>query len=286
MMRKKIAENKIFCVALSCVVSVMSLSVSTHASDGKNIEYLEIEKIINEIRPMYSSDPMFIFEASEKGYTIEEFLELKAVEKYNRRIEIANDMKKITNGEGKGLGNNGNNLYTYIPLIQQTQTYNCGPTSALQVIYGMGAANNVSGTTDGDKINTLALQADASSSGAIVYKLVNAINLYATANRHYEYIQGNSLTQAQFQSKVETSLFYDLAPILHAKTEWLDYYEGHSSGHYIAVSELDKINGRITVKDCNYNNSYYGTHTEPISNFYDCIQNDLNGARYLICYDY
>ena len=276
---------KLFCIIMSFLTFVMLLSSNVNAANEKNIESQEIKKIIDEIRPMYLNDPMFLLEASDSGCTVEEFLELKAVKKYYSRIHIA-EGKETTGGGVMGVGNYGNNLFANVPLIQQTTSSNCGPTAALQVIYGFAAANSVSGTTNAEKITTLTNEADAQG-GTVLYKLVNAINLHAPSYGHYEYIMGSSLTQAQFQSKVETSLCYDLAPIFLARTEVLGYYNQHASGHYIAVSELDKINATITVKDCNYTNTYYGTHTEAISNFYNCIQDYSDGTpRYLICYDY
>lgn len=269
---KKKAKMMSFCIA-AMMVSCM-LCNNVNAETGYALREREIQSIMEERRPLYNNDPLFNLTATERGLSFDELLREKA-----ERILVNREAAKKIEGT-RGIGNYGNNLFANIPLIQQPTTYTCGPTSALQVIYGFGKQNSVTGSTDLEKINTLATEA-CTTNQTYVGNLVTALNLHTPTYGSYEYIYVNNLTQAQFQSKVETSLAYDLAPILHAQTSVLPYYGGHSSGHYIAVSELDKINGTMTVKDCNYTNAYYGVHTESISAFYACLS-----GRYLICYEY
>lgn len=183
-----------------------------------------------------------------------------------------------------GIGNNGLCLYTNVPLIQQTNRYNCGPTTALQVLYSMGCQNQVAGQTDSDKINQLGQESGTNSQdGTIVYKLTNTLNKYTT-RADYRYILGSGMTMEDFQKKVETSLFYDVAPILHARTQHLEYYKGHKSGHYIAVCEVDNSTGKIRVQDCNISNEFFGQHTVSIEEAFNSI--NAEDLRYLICMNY
>lgn len=238
----------------------------------------EIRTIMDEKRHFYLDDPEFYREASDKGLAFEELLREKAISTYENRIRVG-----IRSGMStRDVGNNGNNLSTNIPLIQQTTSKNCGPTSALQVLYGMNCQNLVSGTTDAEKIEQLMDDCDTDSTGTMVYKLTAGLNMYAA--RDYEYILGTNMTEAEFQGKVETSLYYNTAPIIHARTEYLPYYNGHASGHYIAICEVDKANKKIRVKDCNKNNAYYGVHQESISDVYKTIS--VVSSRYLICMEY
>ena len=238
----------------------------------------EIRTIMEEKRHFYLEDPEVYREASDKGLAFEELLREKAISTYENRISAG-----IGGGiSTRDLGNNGNNLSTNIPLIQQTTSKNCGPTSAFQVLYGMNCQNLVSGTTDAEKIEQLMDDCDTDSTGTMVYKLTAGLNMYAA--RDYEYILGTNMTEAEFQGKVETSLYYNTAPIIHARTEYLPYYNGHASGHYIAICEVDKANKKIRVKDCNNNNAYYGVHQESISDVYKTISEV--SSRYLICMEY
>lgn len=277
---KRLNLIRITTLALVSAMLVNGTYMMVRAADlDESLQYEnEIRAIMEEKRHFYLEDPEFYREASEKGLSFEELLRANAISTYKNRISVG-----LQSGISMcDVGNNGNNLSTNIPLIQQTTGYNCGPTSALQVLYGMNCQNLVSGGTDAEKIEQLMDDCDTDSSGTYVYKLTNGLNLYAV--RTYEYIQGTSMTETEFQGKVETSLYYNTAPIIHARTEYLPYYNGHSSGHYIAICEVDKANQKIRLKDCNKNNAYYGVHQESISDVYKTISEV--SSRYLICMQY
>ena len=92
------------------------------------------------------------------------------------------------------------------------------------------------------------------------------------------------MTQAEFKAKVETSLYYNIAPILHAHTDHLLYYQGQRFNHYIAVSEVDNTTGNVRLSDCNWRNEYFGVHVESIGNAYQSIAAESD--RYLIYMSY
>ncbi|MCI8432076.1 MAG: hypothetical protein HFH83_02620 [Lachnospiraceae bacterium] len=234
--------------------------------------------IMNEKRTIFVMDPEFYREAEDKGLSFDELLREKAISTYLTRKRLG-----IPAIVPFGVGNNGQCLYTNVPLIQQTESYNCGPTAALQVLYGMGCQNQVYGQTDADKISSLEEDSGTDSSGTMVYRLTNTLNKYTT-RVNYEYVLGSGMTMDEFQKKVETSLFYDTAPILHARTEYLEYYSGHRSGHYIAVREIDKTTGKIRLQDCNKNNKFFGQHVVSIEEAFKTINEE--NSRYLICLEY
>lgn len=275
-------KNKIYHIlavlVLTVIVSGNNMIVRAAQPSEFSLYEDEISTIMEEKRNFYLNDQEFYLEANERGVSFEELLRLNAISTYQNRIDMMNhDETSVCD-----LGNNGNNVYTNIPLIMQTTTYNCGPTSGLQVLYGMGCQSLISGQTDADKIQQLMLDCDTDSSGTYVYKLKNGLNKYAS--RAYEYILGTSMTESQFQGKVETSLLYNTAPIIHARTAYLPYYNGHASGHYIAISEVDKANATIILKDCNNNSAYYGQHVVSVNDAYKAINEE--SSRYLICMQY
>lgn len=255
------------------------VSANVNQADSYNPEK-EILEIMDEERSLYLTDLEFYREAASKGLSFEELLHQKATTTYQNRVKMR------TIASVYDLGNNGNNLYTTIPLIKQTSNYNCGPTSALQALYGMKRQSSVQGNTDAEKIATLMNECGTDKTGTMVYKMVEVLNNHSDLF-DYKYTKGTSMTETEFQGKVETSLFYNMAPILHARTEYLtSYYKGHRSGHYIAICEVDKVNKTIRVKDCNNNEEYYGEHVVSVTEAYQSITGSKEYERYLIHMSY
>jgi hypothetical protein len=242
-------------------------------------------EIIQEKSSQYVNDPEFYREMESLGVSFDQLIYQKALTTYQSRMKMIDYQKLSNEFSTQSVGNNGQYLYANVKLIQQTNSDNCGPTSALQVLYGMGCQNLVSGTTDAEKISQLESESGTDGSGTMVYRLTNCLNRYTT-NFDYQYQIGKTMTIAQFQSKVETSLYYDTAPILHARTEYLWYYGGHPSGHYIAVSALDRTDNTIQLQDCNYHDEYFGTYEVEISEAYDSISKYTENDRYLIYMSY
>jgi len=245
-------------------------------------EKLNIIAIKNEMNELYKEDSEFYREAKSKGMTYEELLHQKSMQVYNSRRK---DLKNNTNISTFSIGNNGRYVYADVPLIQQTKTYNCGPTSVLQAIYGTGDQNSVKGSSDARKIETLSAQCSTNSTdGTYVYKLKNCLNKYNFYST-YGYFKGDTIGGVdKLQTKIENSLFYNMAPILHAQTRELEYYDKHESGHYIVIKSVNKNNNKLTVQDCNISDKYFGTHEISMEEAYRCI-NPPEGSRYLICKD-
>lgn len=64
------------------------------------------------------------------------------------------------------------------------------------------------------------------------------------------------------------------------QTQYLSYYGGHASGHYIAIREVDKMKKTIRLMDCNWNNDYFGEHVVSVTEVYESISKEA--SRYLI----
>ncbi len=263
------------------VVALGLNSISIQAEDITQTD--EFLAIIEERTDEYLNDTEHMREAKRKGISVDELLYQDALEAYPMRVRINQDAGQNPGISLLDVGNNGQCLFANVKLIQQTTSKNCGPTAALQVLYGMGRQGDVSGSTDAEKINTLMKDCNTDDSGTYVGNLVNCLNKYSTLAK-YRYTEGKTMTSSTFQAKLETSLFYNIAPILHAKTQYLPYYGGHSSGHYIAVSEVDRTTGNIRLSDCNWNNKYFGIHVENVEKVYQSIA--AESGRYLIYMSY
>ena len=141
---------------------------------------------------------------------------------------------------------------------------------------------NVVANTDSAKIATLDAEYNVDSQGSMyVYQVRDALNKYNTGNQTYIYKQGSSMTLTGFEEAIANSLTYCKPVVLHARTEYLSYYGGKKSGHYISVDYINRTTDKVRLVDCNYNASYYGVHSNvSLSEAYNCIS--AVSGRYLI----
>lgn len=167
-------------------------------------------------------------------------------------------------------------------LVQQLNGYTCGPASSYMAIDGWSGTGSITGSTTTEKLKRLATQMESSSDvGTYVYKLKNILNTY-TNKYNYAYYEGSTLDEFLFRIYTFNSLSYNRAPILHAKTAALSYYNNHNTGHYIAVTEFDYNTMEVRLHDPNNNNAYYGIYRVPYEEAHSSIA-DYSG-RYYICY--
>lgn len=167
-------------------------------------------------------------------------------------------------------------------LVKQLNSYTCGPASSYMAIGGWNGTGSITGSTTTAKLERLATQmGSASGVGTYVYKVRDVLNTY-TNNYDYAYYEGSTLDQFLFRVYTFNSLSYDRAPILHAKTAALSYYNGHNTGHYIAVTEFDYNTMEVRLHDPHNSNTYYGIHQVPYEEAHSSVS-DYSG-RYYICY--
>lgn len=284
----------IFTAAIVLLSDFSWTKVSAMMISGNNLS-LDERTIIEEERIRYQNDEEFLREAKARNITIEQLLKENAsITKQVRQI-----MKKNSFNYGgvgaRSVGNHENNFYVNIPLIQQTEKFYCGQTSALQALYGLGCAANVAGSSYKDKIDNIVKDFKALNNtfedlvnrqeGIMVYMVRDIMNYYSPIMK-YRYLTNKNMTENDFRGRIETSLVYNAAPILHAQTKYLSYYGGKESGHYIVVSAYDRTTNKVTLKDCNYTNKYYGEHSVPLTEALDTITKDNKQSRYLIYLSY
>lgn len=271
----------ILIVTLIVISSFHSYADYHEHTNGKqinsNIENPEIEEIRLELISIYKDSKEFLLEAKNKNISFDELINEKAYETYRMRKIISKLYNRIIPNIVIG-----DVYYANVPVIKQSTSNNCGAASALQALYGLGCQSNVPGSTDNSKMATLTKDMKIEENGsAYVYLVTNTLNKYSP-NYTYSYYGISSMNMNQLKNRIATSLQFDAAPILHARTEYLSYYNGHASGHYIAVGSINVSTNDITVKDCNYNDKYRGTFTITLQEAYDALDR-YKDERYLIC---
>lgn len=167
-------------------------------------------------------------------------------------------------------------------LVQQPDVITGGPASGLMALIGAGVSGNVSGSTNSDKVYTLAGDMQTYTNGDTwVWWLMTGLNYYI-GSYQYTYVNMTYESLSDFQSYVQDSLIYGRIPILHAVTSYLGYYGGNTDYHYIAIQRFNGPNSTMTLYDPHYSSSYYGSHVVPVSQAYNSIH--AVSGRYLICY--
>lgn len=166
-------------------------------------------------------------------------------------------------------------------LVQQLNSYSCGPASGYIAISGWNGTGSISGTTTTGKLQTLANSMGTTTDGTFVYRVRNTLNSYVSTYP-YSYYLGSSMTQTDFCNYLVRSLGCSRAPILHARTQGLSYYNGHSLGHYITITQFNGTTMNVRLNDPNSSNTYYGTHTVSVAEAFAAIHNYSD--RYLIAY--
>lgn len=227
------------------------------------------------------TDEMVAARVTQEFTSTEEYQRHVAANPEGAQIALQNAIDHELAMQAQSLlrGGDASNAYVTIPLIRQPTYYTCGPTSVLQALYGAGYADAVPGKTDKEKIEDTLWPECSVSGTAYVYRVVDTLNNYNTS-AGYTYVEGNKHSASWFELSVMSGLVNDNAPILHAKTQYIGYYNGHESGHFICVSGVNRNTGKVTVEDCNYNDPYYGSHTITSQEAVDCI-GKVSG-RYLI----
>lgn len=233
--------------------------------DGIADESVMEEAIYEREIEAYRTDPEF-----QKHYAEDPDDALKMIES-----NTENQMDFIKNYE-QYMMDAGNEDGAWVDpiLIMQKNSYYCGPCSALQAIAISGGY--VAGSTNNAKQDTLASAMGTNSDGTLVYNVTSVLNSYVSG---YSYKRGSQLGDFNFKYTVLNSLINGKAPILHARTGSLDYYNGHDTGHYICVTAINNIDNLIRLSDCNNNPDYYGTRSVPRSQAYEAIS---QADRYLI----
>lgn len=260
--------------------SNMVFAVDTNCINEVDLSLLK-ENIEQKVRNQYMNDPQYIMDIQENG-------QIHGEEMLNRIID--SKLKRILNNSSDIGIQAGNGRLFYVPNlknIQQSETWSCGAACILQALYGYGVAGKVSGTTDKEKEYTIIDDAEANGKGLIVYRVRNVLNKYTDAGYIYE--RGEDMTLSEFGYNLVFSIMWDLAPLLHAKTGSLEYYDGKDLGHYLTVSFISWGSNQtiedaiVTVNDPNWDDKYFGNFDVTLEEAYGTVNRT---GRYVIYVPY
>lgn len=249
-----------------------------------------IEEIEREVRESFKGSKEFRMMVKEYGQQAGEELIDEIV---SGRVEIyLNDTYKVKI----------NSFYNYsvsvpVPVKAQINSYYCGPATVLQTLYGLQTAGSLSSPmpsgSDTQKQQTLGSNMGTNTSGTYVYRVRNELNKYVRSSK-YVYALG-SMSFSTFANVVENSLRKNRPVVLHARTEYLPYYNGRASGHYISLDTYSETNmiqpysikgisssyihRTARLVDCNFNSTYRGFFTVPFTAVHNAVRYH---SRYVI----
>ncbi len=253
--------KKISAVLIICFV-IFSFSYAS-PSDSR------FDEIYGDVLSKYNQDTMFQMHLESDPESAMEMI-------YNISTEILQNEKK-------GSVERDSYGYTYyvdgVPLDKQSENYNCGYYNVAMALYGTGHASQVIGSNLHEKADEVEEYVGHVGTPIIVWEASDALNHYS--NRTYAYYVGDNMTISNFEDKTANSLFNDSPALLHAKTKYFGYYNGYNYGHYLLVDVIDTYNDRVRVRDCHYDQRFFGTHTVDLEEAYNSI--NKKSGRYLIC---
>lgn len=254
-------RKKLIALILAVVSLTTSIPVNIYAAD--NTEEIIRQQVLSEYQNDYMYQQMCLIDP-------------EAAEEY-----ISDEVTKRLLPQARS--SSGSIAYCFVPLIRQKETYYCGYAAMLMALYGFNKGSSVSGSNDDERQVTLAnMQSDTGYNDAVVWAIVRDLNTYVDDAYTYAYTNGGTITQTTFSSRVYSSLYYNRPVILHAKTGSLAYYQGNNLNHYLVVDQINQQLGTVQIVDSHWDEdeSFYGKHTETISNAYLTITSE--SYRYLI----
>ena len=227
------------------------------------------EQIWEEVIAQYQNDPQYMLMNADDEEKAQEMLARIVAAKLRKQNTIV------------PFGGAGNETYCTVTAIRQKMDNWCSLATILQTLSGMSLLGSVSGSTNDAKQQTL--YNSFGNQLPLVYQVTNKLNTYVSSNQ-YSYYAGGNMTKTSFTDNVQFSLMVNRPVLLHAYTGVLSYYNNVNFGHYLSVDYCNLTTQKMRIKDCHYNSTYFGSHTENIQNVFQSIATTSQGeARYLIC---
>jgi hypothetical protein len=282
---KTTKRNLLFPLLVALLLLLSSIIPVFATPMGNSDSCPAFQAVFDELALLYANDYMFNRELASRGLSMEELLVEKTI------AFLHNQALMDASIRSRNIA--GNIRWANVPLIQQHRNNTCGPASALQALHALNRHTSVSGRTDYERMSTLAsemfMQGFINSShprypgatSAYVYRMTRSLNAHSPTFQ-YRHIAGYSMTIDQLRHQLATSLSFGVAPIIHARTEHLSYYNGRASGHYIAVSAINLATDMVTLSDCNWRAAYHGVFTVPLTEVHASIQRHRGYSRYLL----
>ncbi|MBQ8412522.1 MAG: hypothetical protein IJX12_02810 [Lachnospiraceae bacterium] len=262
---------------LSAIFSVLLFNTAVFAEESTKTE----EEIREEILENYAEDPEYNKMVAYSPELAEEYIDMLVQDRMGEQYQI----------EPTATDTYGTIAYCTVPVIEQSTTTNCSAATLLQTMYGLGKQSSVSGSTYAQKQSTLYnYTTNSSAPGARIESTpgtslwVYEITLYLNSHLSsysYEYRLGENMGFEQFKTYIWDSLVHNRPVMLHANTKYLSYYNNTELYHYLSLDYYDRSRGIVTIKDCNYDDAYGGSHSAvPVLEAYYAI--NKTSGRYLI----
>ena len=239
--------------AVASILSVALITPTFVSADEMNTG-----AVIND--PTLTSNESFELEklAKEK----DRFLELS--------LTAASQEK---DGEFRPLNIDGGEYYAISVTANQQEKNNwCGPASGRQALSFHKSRSGSSTALPSQ--TTLASKMGTNADGSTTTGIAKALNEYKSTfgiGSNYTAASLRNLTNPQgtFETRIKGVLMNKTnAPILLVQTKFIPRYKGVALRHYITVSaySYDHSKGTKEVRtvDPHYNNTYYGTHWNPL----------------------
>lgn len=168
-----------------------------------------------------------------------------------------------------------------VPLIRQTASNYCGPTSAIQVLYGSGFYDysNVNNNFV-TQISTLASDCGMSPGGSAVGGGTLRDELKDLTLNSFRWLPKYRSNGGLYMTRDDMDTYYFLsanngyAPIISIGAEGIKnlspQYNNYpyTSGHYIVIMGYDVLTGKLVINDCNWNINYCGLHISDMNTLY------------------
>lgn len=272
--------KKLLSLALAGAVAVVfSSSVSALSTE---------DEIRTQVEQYYENDPMYNAMYDANPTIAEKYID----DVVNQKIENRSLQSQ------RASSNNQSIVFSYVTHVTQSTQTNCSAATTLQTMYGLGLEDNIYGSTNAVKQSTLYNMTTDTIPGArrqappsedddelLVYEIGLYLNdqlNYENMGHLYDYTLGSGYTTVDdFASKIGNSLYFDRPVLLHARTEFFNYYNGTALVHYLSLDLYNAVTRTVRIVDCNYDADFGGIHNNvPINEAYRSIH-EVSG-RYLI----
>lgn len=239
--------------AICFVLLIVLLAVPTF---GANVKGNDKNNKYSELLAERANDEVFQKELRESPETAYQMLD-----------QILEERKSISVKSGSY-----GEASCYVPSIMQVETWYCGYATTLQTLYGLGLQSTVAGSDDNEKQYKIASDMLDPSHSAVVDTIKIYINKRLSTSKYiYANVINSGWTQLTFQNEVAGSLMVNRPVILHAKTLSLSYYNGKDLSHYLSVDYINNYTNQVRIKDCNYDSTYFGSHTVPTAEAFGTV---------------
>lgn len=279
-MKKKIVNQiLILCIIMISCMNVVAANKTGTADDNVQDSKLK-EEIRNELLEEYADDKEFQMYMKMNPEAAAAYIEC-----------LVEDLITRMNETEVNSSSNGKEASCTVPVKTQTTSVNCSAATILQTLYGLGKQGSVAGSTDSAKQSTIfnnytnnktapgARDPKSTNTTLTVSEVTTYLNRFVSSPV-YKYVAGSGTGEESFKSIIWRSLVNNRPVLLHAKTEYFDYYDGHDSKHYLSLDWYSKESGKVRIKDCNYNSKYNGSHVVSWREAYNSIKK--KAGRYII----